>query len=168
MPRTAAAAPLSANNPPLINHFTPKSMTNSPMTRTLSLLLLLLFTAVIPVTAQEEATQLDQMVVELWPDYDRPAMLVLLTGTLPATVALPATVNIPLPDDADIFAIARFTDEDVLVSDVESTAADGRLTLTTAGRTFRVEYYAPYTRDGSETAYRFEWQSDLTIGGMAA
>ncbi len=138
------------------------------MMRTLSLLLLLLFTAVIPVAAQDEVTELDQMTVELWPDYDRPAMLVLLTGTLPATATLPATVSIPLPDDADIFAIARFTDEDVLISDVESTAADGRLTLTTPGRTFRVEYYAPYTRDGRQTSFRFEWQSDLTIGGMAA
>ena len=138
------------------------------MMRTLSLLLLLLFTAVIPVAAQDEVTELDQMAVELWPDYDRPAMLVLLTGTLPATATLPATVSIPLPDDADIFAIARLTDEDVLVSDVESTAADGRLTLTTPGRTFRVEYYAPYTRDGSQTSYRFEWLSDLTIGGMSA
>lgn len=138
------------------------------MMRTLSLLLLLLFTAVIPVAAQDEVTELDQMTVELWPDYDRPAMLVLLTGTLPATATLPATLSIPLPDDADIHAIARFTDEDVLISDVESTAADGRLTLTTAGRTFRVEYYAPYTRDGRQTSFRFEWQSDLTIGGMSA
>ena len=55
------------------------------MMRTLSLLLLLLFTAVIPVAAQDEVTELDQMTVELWPDYDRPAMLVLLTGTLPAS-----------------------------------------------------------------------------------
>jgi len=138
------------------------------MMRTLSLLLLLLFTTVIPVAAQDETTELDQMVVELWPDYDRPAMLVLLTGTLPAATTLPATLSIPLPAEADIHAIARFTDEDVLISDVESTAADGRLTLTTAGRTFRVEYYVPYARDGSQTSYRFEWQSGLTIGSMSA
>lgn len=138
------------------------------MMRSISLLLLLLFTAVAPVAAQDEATELDRMVVELWPDYDRPAMLVLLTGTLPATATLPATFSIPLPAEAEIHAIARFTEEDVLVSDVESTAGDGRLTLTSPGRTFRVEYYAPYTRDGNQTTYRFEWQSGLTIGDMSA
>lgn len=133
------------------------------------ILLLALFLLVAPTAAaQTEVTELDQLVVELWPDYDRPAMLVLLTGTLPATATLPATVTIPLPADADLFAIARFTDDDVLISDVESSEADGGLTLTTPGRTFRVEYYVPYTREGSTTSFRFEWLSDLEVGSASA
>ena len=134
---------------------------------TLFLLPLLLFVA-LPAAAQTETTQLSEMTVELWPDYDRPAMLVLLTGTLPETAALPATVTIPLPENAEVFAIARFNEMNALISDVESSAADGQLTLTTPGRIFRVEYYAPYTVDGDQYSYRFEWISDLTIDSMGA
>ena len=92
--------------------------------RLLTLLLLLLFAA-LPVAAQTEVTQLDTLTVELWPDYDRPAMLVILTGTLPESATLPATVTIPLPAGAEINAVARFNDVDVLVTDVEWTEADG-------------------------------------------
>ena len=44
--------------------------------RLLSLLLLLL--TALPVATQTEVNQLDTLTVELWPDYDRPAMLVIL------------------------------------------------------------------------------------------
>ena len=71
------------------------------------LLLLLLLLVALPVAAQTEVTQLDTLTVELWPDYDRPAMLVILTGTLPESAALPATVTIPLPPEAEINAVAR-------------------------------------------------------------
>ncbi|MBP8950216.1 MAG: hypothetical protein KBG73_15340, partial [Candidatus Promineofilum sp.] len=92
--------------------------------RYLSLLLLFLFAA-LPVAAQTEVTQLDSLTVELWPDYDRPAMLVILTGTLPASATLPAAVTIPLPAGAEINAVARFNEVDVLVTDVEWTQGDG-------------------------------------------
>lgn len=126
------------------------------------LALTLLFLA-LPVAAQDDVVQLDALTVELWPDYDRPSMLVLLTGTLPAAATLPATVSIPLPDAAEIHAIARFTEDSVLISDVVSSEADGQLMLTTPGRVFRVEYYMPYEREGSETSFRFEWVSDLAV-----
>lgn len=135
--------------------------------RYLLILITLFLLSALPVAAQSEATQLSDMTVELWPDYDRPAVLVLLTGTLPETATLPATVRIPLPDNADVFAVARFNDVDALISDVDASETDGGLTLTTPGRVFRVEYYVPYEADGSEYSYRFEWVSDLTIDNMA-
>jgi len=135
--------------------------------RYLFILFSLLLLTALPAAAQTEATQLSDMTVELWPDYDRPAVLVLLTGTLPESAALPATVRIPIPDGADVFAVARFNDVDALISDVDASTTDGGLTLTTPGRVFRVEYYAPYEVDGSEYSYRFDWVSELTIDNIA-
>ncbi len=135
--------------------------------RLLSLLLLLLFAA-LPVAAQTEVTQLDTLTVELWPDYDRPAMLVILTGTLPESATLPATVTIPLPAEAEVNAVARFNDVDVLVTDVEWTEADGGITLTTPGNSFHVEYYAPYVTADNEVTYGFTWTTGLEIAGVAA
>jgi hypothetical protein len=127
------------------------------------LLLLAAGLAAAPVAAQTEATRLASLAVELWPDYDRPAMLVLLTGTLPADVPLPATVAIPLPAAADVNAVARYDALGGLFSDVDYTATDGQLTLTTPTDRFRVEYYVPYTVNGGEHAYTFDWTADLNI-----
>jgi len=135
--------------------------------RLLALLLLLLFVA-LPVAAQTEVTQLDTLTVELWPDYDRPAMLVILTGTLPESATLPATLTIPLPAGAEINAVARFNDVDVLVTDVEWTEADGGVTLTTPAPSFHVEYYSPYVAAGNEVSYGFAWTADLAIAAAAA
>ncbi len=73
-----------------------------------SLLLLVSFVAAGAVAAQEPPTHLLSLAVELWPDYDRPAMLVLLTAELPPDVTLPATLTIPVPAEADIHAVASF------------------------------------------------------------
>ncbi len=135
--------------------------------RYLSLLLLFLFAA-LPVAAQTEVTQLDSLTVELWPDYDRPAMLVILTGTLPASATLPAAVTIPLPAGAEINAVARFNEVDVLVTDVEWTQGDGQMTLTTPGSTFHVEYYVPYVATENEVTYGFAWTAGLEIASVAA
>lgn len=119
-------------------------------------------------TAQTTATQLASLAVELWPDYDRPSVLVLLTGTLPEDAALPATLTIPIPPGADVNAVARFDENGGLLSDVDYTIADGRLTLTTPASRFRVEYYTPYKAEGNNYTYTFDWTSDLSIDQMTA
>lgn len=116
--------------------------------------------------AQTEETRLASLAVELWPDFDRPNVLVLLTGTLPEGVALPATVTLPMPPGAEINAVASFNEAGALMSDVDYTAADGRLTLSTPSTRFRVEYYQPYSVNGNEHAFSFDWTSDLTIDEM--
>jgi hypothetical protein len=132
------------------------------------LLPLLLLLAALPVAAQTEVTQLDTLTVELWPDYDRPAMLVILTGTLPESAALPATVTIPLPAGAEVNAVARFNDVDVLVTDVEWTQGEGEMTLTTPARSFHVEYYSAYVSADNEVSYGFAWTADLEVASVAA
>lgn len=128
----------------------------------------LLLTAVTPTRAQEEVESLGWLTVELWPDYDRPEMLVLMTGAVPNDQPLPAAVTLPVPEDATINAVARITDDNALIDDVEYTAADGSLTLNTPDRRFRVEYYAPYVTQGARRSYTFNWQADLTVNEMAA
>lgn len=130
---------------------------------------LLLGAIVIPsAAAQTPSASLTSLAVELWPDYDRPAVLVLLTGALPASAPLPATVTIPVPPDADINAVARFNEDGALLSDVEYTVQDGLMTLTTPGDRFRVEYYMPYEVDGNTYRFAFDWTADLDVDQMTA
>ena len=123
--------------------------------------------AVTPARAQEEVESLAWLTVELWPDYDRPQMLILMTGAVPNDQLLPAAVSVPLPEDATINAVARITDDNALIDDVEYTTAEGSLTLNTPDRRFRVEYYAPYANSGGRRSYTFNWQAGLTVNELA-
>lgn len=140
---------------------------SSRFIRTIPFLLALLVTGLPGAAAQNQATRLTELAVELWPDYDRPSMLVLLSGRLPADAALPATLSIPVPAGAEIHAVARFNEANALISDVTYGVEGGLLTLTTPSDSFRVEYYAPYEVDGNTYTYRFEWTSDLAVDSLA-
>ncbi|MEZ4519999.1 MAG: hypothetical protein R3C44_25275, partial [Chloroflexota bacterium] len=117
--------------------------------------------------AQTEATELTALGVELWPDYDREAMLVLLTGTLSPATTLPATVAIPLPPGADVHAVARFTSDNQLLADVEYTEEGEQLIMTLPDQRFRVEYYAPYDIQGDQRSYDFNWLSGLAVDQLS-
>lgn len=130
------------------------------------LVFILILGAVQTVAAQATVNQLAGLAVELWPDYDRPAMLVLLTGTLTADTTLPATLTIPIPAEAEIHAVASFNEAGALMSNVDYTIEDERMTLITPSNRFRVEYYHPYVTDGNEYTYEFNWVSDQSIDGV--
>lgn len=135
-----------------------------PLSVSLALAILALLALIAPAArAQTQATELANLAVELWPDYDRPEMLVLLTGTLPESVALPAAVALPVPEGAEVNAVARFNDSGVLVSDVQYEVDGDRLLFTTPGSRFRVEYYTPYQSDGSQRSFTFNWLSDVAV-----
>ena len=48
-----------------------------------------------------------QMVVQVWPEYDKNAVLVIMNLDLPAEVALPATFKFAVPKDAEIAGIGE-------------------------------------------------------------
>lgn len=131
-------------------------------------LLLLIMVAApfsLPVPAQEETGAIQSLAVELWPDYDRPAVLVLLTGALPADTPLPAPVTLPLPEGADINAVARLGNDNNLF-EIAHTADSGQLTFTTPDRRFRVEYYLPYMDSGNQRTFTYTWQAGFPVAEL--
>lgn len=117
--------------------------------------------------AQSTVSSFEQITIEFWPDYDRPAVLVLLTGSLPAGSSLPATVTLPFPAGATLHAVARITSDGTLIDDIQFTPGSNALTLTTPESRFRVEYYLPYQADGLERNFTFGWLADLPVGNLA-
>jgi hypothetical protein len=120
------------------------------------------------IQAQLPADRIETLIVDLWPDYDEPSVLVLLTGTLPQDTPLPATVTIPLPDNVQLHAIARITTDNRMIDDLVYTTENDMLTFTTPDPRFRVEYYAPYESTGSNHAYSFDWLADLRVESIIA
>lgn len=138
------------------------------MKRTLILLLLLLFLPTTFVQGQTAVT-LESLKVELWPDYDQQAVLVLLTGTLPANTPLPVTLTVPLPAGADFNVAARITPDDVMTDQgMAPTVAGDQVTFPLTESRFRVEYYQPYTASDTQRSFTFSWQSDsITVDQLS-
>jgi hypothetical protein len=117
-----------------------------------------------PAAAQSEATTLAQLTVDIWPEYDEPSVLVLLTITR-SPDAGQETVVIPLPDAAELHAVARVSEEGAFLTDGIETdeGRSGQLAVTTAAPRLRIEYYAPYEAEGDGRRFGFAWTSDLLV-----
>jgi hypothetical protein len=118
--------------------------------------------------AQLPAANIETLILDIWPDYDQPNVLVLMTGTLSSNTPLPTTVSIPLHADAEVNAVARVTEDNRMIDDIDYTIANDILTLTTPDSRFRVEYYAPYESNGINHAFTFEWLADVPVESLLA
>jgi hypothetical protein len=128
--------------------------------------LIILLALILPATGhtQDKVTTIASLVIELWSDYDRASVLALLTGTLPANTKLPATVTIPLPESAQLNAVARIDGSDGrMKDDIFSSPAPGKLTFITPDLRFRVEYYFPYAVNTNQRTFDFTWLAGLSV-----
>jgi len=133
--------------------------------------LLLLFALLLPLAthAQGNSTDIDRMEVSLWPDFDDPSLLVLMTVSMPANASLPADITIPLPDgyDQDRLVVARITEDGNMIDDLQAVKTADSVTFSMPENRFRIEYYVPYTANGDDRQIEFSWLSpDLNVASL--
>jgi hypothetical protein len=118
--------------------------------------------------AQTTVTAIDSLVIELWPDYDKPSVLVLLSGTLPFDTNLPATVTLPLPENAQFHVIARIDSKDGVMKDdiTSSPAPPDAMTFITPDLRFRLEFYLPYTVNDNQRSFDYTWVANLSVSEL--
>ena len=118
--------------------------------------------------AQNQVSVIDSLDIEIWPDYDKTSVLVLLTGTLPGSARLPASVILPLPEAAQLNAVARIDSKDGNMKDdiFSSTEPPGTLTFITPDLRFRVEYYLPYTVNKNQRSFDYTWLAAITVNNF--
>lgn len=119
--------------------------------------------------AQGPDTVLGELIVQIWPEYDRPEALVIYDFTLAPTV-LPATVQIRIPQGSELLAVAQDTPQGLMIYPYEFIADVGEydvvvMTLTEMGK-YRVEFYEPLERNGSQRRYALEWPGDYAVGNF--
>jgi len=127
---------------------------------------LFLLTLILPGTGhtQDKVTALDSLAIDIWPDYDRASVLVLLTGTLLAKTKLPASVTIPFPETGQLNAVARIDSSDGgMKDDIIYTTAPGEISFIIPDLRFRLEYYLPYTVNDNRHTFDFTWLADLSV-----
>lgn len=108
--------------------------------------------------------------VQLWPEYDQPAMLVIYTLELGTDQALPAEVSVRIPASVgDPLAVAVLEDDGLITRQYTRTV-DGDwadITLETDFSVIQIEYYdtALDQRD-PERSYTFSWEADYTVDNL--
>jgi hypothetical protein len=130
------------------------------------LFLILLFTLILPASGhtQSKATAIDSLTIEFWPDYDRASVLVLLTGALPDDSTLPATVTLPIPETAQLNAVARIDSSDgKMKDDISSSPVPDGISFITPDLRFRLEYYFPYAINNNQHTFNFSWLASISV-----
>jgi len=143
------------------------------MLRTLILALLLIPwpAAAADSGAAKNAPRLDRLQIEIWPEYDRPAALVILKGELAGDVALPAALALRIPASSGgpaAVAYAAAMTGPLFNLPYDRSAAAGFIMLRFAvpERFFHVEFYDPLATGTSARSYQYVWPGDLPVGAL--
>ncbi len=130
---------------------------------------------VLPVLALAQAgaspkgnPRLASLNIEIWPEYDRPAALVILRGALAEGVPLPALVTLRLPAASGgpaAVAHSAAADGNLLNLKYERASAGEYITLKfeTPQRFFHVEFYEPIATTTPARSFSYVWPGDLAV-----
>lgn len=115
----------------------------------------------------QQPIKLSALEVELWPEYDRPSVLVILHLTLDASVPLPAEVEVRVPLTAEINAVAsRDMDGQLLnVNNTRETRDNWQIVrMQVALAEIQVEYYDTTLKfDGDQRSFVYQWPGDYQV-----
>lgn len=111
------------------------------------------------------------LTVDLWPEFDRPEMLVIYKGVLSPAVSLPVEVTMRLPANAGTPTAVAVGMDAASVADVAyETKASGdwvEVTFIAALPAIQFEYYDPgLAKDGIQRTYTYQWPGDYKVDAM--
>ncbi|GAB4503864.1 MAG: hypothetical protein Fur0043_08570 [Anaerolineales bacterium] len=125
----------------------------------------------IPFSANAQGgTALETAFVQLWPEFDQTNMLVIYDLRVAQGVTLPQTLNMRVPAEAQVIAVAQEQDGALFNVPYQETAIDAawkQVTLTLeATTTYHLEYYAPLQRDGLQRKFVYLWPGDYAVASL--
>ncbi len=102
--------------------------------------------------------------VQLWPEYDQPSMLVIYDFQVATSTALPSTVNIRIPKDAKLSAVAQTAANGLVNSEYNgpTTVGDWQVVGVKISElaTYHVEFYEPLVKNGTTRQFSYLWPAD--------
>ena len=110
--------------------------------------------------------------ISLWPEYDRPAVLVMYDIALPESTDLPVTLDIRIPARAgEPFAVAFQEPSGNLVNADYRYSASGEWGVVSVNAmmpNLHIEYYDPsLVKEGSERRFVFHWPGDFAVDAVS-
>jgi hypothetical protein len=112
----------------------------------------------------------DSLDIALWPEFDKPAMLVIYRANLPANVQFPASVSLPIPAGVQPNAVAQ-GDADGRLVDVDYTLEQqtGRtmVNLQVSSQLVWLEFYQDLQLNGPKRTFDFQWPGGLVVSSFS-
>lgn len=141
------------------------------MRRWAIILLLVFLMGLAPSVRAQSPVGFDEAKVLLWPEYDRPDMLVIYKITLSGTTKLPAQINLHIPKEAGSpYNVAVEEADGQLYSLNYTTSQEGDwlvISLTAPTTKLQVEFYDPgLTKTDSRRDYNFRWAGDYEVQNL--
>jgi hypothetical protein len=123
-------------------------------------------------SAQGATAPIDHLEVDLWPEFDQPAMLVIYHFELAADTPLPARVALPVPAaSGPPHAVAWQNADGGLFDAVFTSESAGDWQIIEIelpeSRSGQLEYYADMDFADTTRSFLFEWPQGFELGGMS-
>jgi len=130
-------------------------------------LLILVITLCLPVGARAEGgVRFSAVKIDIWPEFDRPAVLVIEHLALASDVVLPAELTVRIPSQATVNAVASIEVGGALVNvdyDQQIQGDWAVISLSATTRDIQIEYYNELIKQGSARHYSFLWPGDYAV-----
>jgi hypothetical protein len=136
--------------------------------RKLILTALLMVVLLFPSGAQAQSSvHFSEVRVEVWPEFDKPAVLVIYHITLASDVTLPATMTVRIPAKENAVAYLDASGK-LWQLTYESTEEGGWTALTFSAPTnsIQVEYYDTLVTDGTSRHVVYQWPGDYATDSL--
>jgi hypothetical protein len=131
-----------------------------------------LMVGIVPVQAQT-AVSFSKLEVDLWPEYDKPEVLVIYHIFLEAGTALPANLMLSIPTAAgDPAAVAVRNADGQLYNVAYNRIVNGQvaqIAFSSPVSEIQFEYYDPgLVKNGTQRSYTYHWTGEYAVRAFAA
>ena len=135
-------------------------------------LIILFALSIFVLSAQaQETTRFETLNIDLWPEYDRPSVLVIYKAELSPEVSLPAEVTLRIPVEAGAPAVVAVGPDANSVADaVFETQVMGEwleVSFIATTPAIQFEYYDPgLVKDGVQRSFDYTWPGDYGVDAL--
>lgn len=144
-------------------------MKSGSFIRLFILLLFLCASISAPAQAQDEVS-FESLLIDIWPEYDQPAVLVIYHITLAPETTLPVKLAMRIPSAAGVPHAVAMQDQNGLYNlayETNATRDWTEISFTTPVNEVRIEYYDPtISRSGIERSFVYRWAGDYTVENL--
>ena len=139
----------------------------------IGLIVISLFSLVMPapVNAVADEITISSLQIDIWPEYDRPAVLVTYRIRLSNDTILPASLSISIPKEASRPSRLAVQEVDDMYYDINFTTTeldeDVIITFTTPSQDIQLEYYDPrLVFSDTVRNYALEWKNPYLVNAL--
>ena len=131
------------------------------------MIIFLLVTLIASPAYAQNIVSLKSLNVQLWSEYDQPSVLVIYSFEVSDDTQIPTSIDIRVPRDGNITAVAFASEGSLLLADYTNNPADANwqsiTVFITERTTYVVEYYQPLERNGDKRSFAYQWTGDHPV-----